>query len=112
MPISKAQQKSVNKYVKENYDRINVTFSKGQREIIRAYAKANSRSVNGFINAAVEAAMTGNATPQNEILVKPETMAKITEHIKGTDETPDAFIDRAVTDTIDRDMFTRRIAKK
>ena len=32
--ISKAQQKAVNKYVKNNYDRINVTFPKGQKEII------------------------------------------------------------------------------
>ena len=27
--ISKAQQKAVNKYVKNNYDRINVTFPNG-----------------------------------------------------------------------------------
>ena len=32
--VSKAQQKAVNKYVKNNYDRINVTFPKGQKEII------------------------------------------------------------------------------
>ena len=29
--VSKAQQKAVNKYVKNNYDRINVTFPKGQK---------------------------------------------------------------------------------
>ena len=29
--VSKAQQRAVNKYVKENYDRINVTFPKGQK---------------------------------------------------------------------------------
>ena len=34
-PVSKAQQRSVNKYVKENYDRINVTFSKGRKEVIK-----------------------------------------------------------------------------
>ena len=32
--ISKAQQKAVNKYVKNNYDRINVTFPNCQNDIL------------------------------------------------------------------------------
>ena len=41
--VSKAQQKAVNKYVKSNYDRINVTFPKGQKEIIMLAATAAGR---------------------------------------------------------------------
>ena len=52
--ISKAQQKAVNKYVKNNYDRINVTFPKGQKEIITAAATAAGESVNGYIKKAVD----------------------------------------------------------
>ena len=52
--ISKAQQKAVNKYVKNNYDRINVTFPKGQKEIITQAATAAGESVNGYIKKAVE----------------------------------------------------------
>ena len=52
--VSKAQQKAVNKYVKNNYDRINVTFPKGQKEIITAAAEAAGESVNGYIKKAVE----------------------------------------------------------
>ena len=37
--ISKSQQKAVNKYVKNNYDRINVTFPKGQKEVLREHAE-------------------------------------------------------------------------
>ena len=44
--VSKAQQKAVNKYVKNNYDRINVTFPKGQKEIIMQAAEAAGESVN------------------------------------------------------------------
>ena len=40
MTVSKAQQASVNKYVKSNYDRINVTMPKGKRETIKAHAEA------------------------------------------------------------------------
>ena len=53
MAISKAQQASVNKYVKSNYDRINVTMPKGRRDIIKAHAEAHSESVNAFINRAI-----------------------------------------------------------
>ena len=55
--VSKAQQKAVNKYVKNNYDRINVTFSKGDREKIKAAADAVGESVNSYIKKAVEQRM-------------------------------------------------------
>lgn len=55
--VSKAQQKAVNKYVKNNYDRINVTFPKGQKEVITAAAEAAGESVNGYIKKAVEQRM-------------------------------------------------------
>jgi len=54
MTVSKAQQAAVNKYVKSNYDRINVTLPKGRREIIKAHAEARGESVNGFITRAIE----------------------------------------------------------
>lgn len=55
--ISKAQQTAVNKYVKKNYDRINVTFPKGQKEILKAHAAQHGESVNGFIIRAVHETM-------------------------------------------------------
>lgn len=54
MAISKAQQASVNKYVKSNYDRINVTMPKGRKDIIKAHAESQGESVNSFINRAIE----------------------------------------------------------
>lgn len=57
MAISEAQQKAVNKYVKNNYDRINVTFPKGKKAIIQAHASSFGESVNAFINRAVTEAM-------------------------------------------------------
>lgn len=52
--VSKAQQRSVNKYVKENYDRINVTLPKGKKKIIKAHAESMGESVNGFISRAID----------------------------------------------------------
>ena len=54
MPVSKAQQKAVNKYMAANYDRINLTVPKGKKETIQAHAETQGESVNGFINRAID----------------------------------------------------------
>ena len=51
--VSKAQQRAVNKYVKANYDRVNVTFPQGRKEELKAHAQARGESVNAFINRAI-----------------------------------------------------------
>lgn len=53
MPASKAQQRAVNKYVKDKYDRILLTMPKGKKEIIQAHAGAQGESVNSFIGRAI-----------------------------------------------------------
>ena len=52
--ISKAQQKAVQKYVKKNYDRIELTVPKGQKDLFSQLATAAGESVNGYIKKAVE----------------------------------------------------------
>lgn len=58
MPVSKAQQKAVNKYVREKYERVLLTFNtKGRKELIKAHAESRGESVNGFINRAIDEAI-------------------------------------------------------
>lgn len=57
MPASKAQQRAVNKYMKENYDEIKIRMPKGKKELIKAHADAQGESVNCFINRAVDETM-------------------------------------------------------
>ena len=57
MPTTKAQQKAVNKYMSLNYDRINLTVDKGQKEIIKAHADERGESVNGYIKRAIDEAI-------------------------------------------------------
>lgn len=54
MAVSKAQQKAVHKYVKANYDRMELTVPKGRKDTIKAHAAAQGESVNGFINRAID----------------------------------------------------------
>ena len=56
--ISKAQQKAVHKYVKNNYDRIELTVKpKGKKEDIKAHAEQNGETLNSFINRAINETM-------------------------------------------------------
>lgn len=55
--VSKAQQKAVNKYVKNNYDRINVTFPKGYKEELEKVSAAVGESVNAYIKESVRRRM-------------------------------------------------------
>ncbi len=52
--ISKKQQACVNRYIEKTYDRINLTVKKGKKEIIKAHAEAQGKSVNEFINRAID----------------------------------------------------------
>lgn len=53
-PASKAQQKAVAKYMKENYDVFQIRMPKGKKEIIKTAAENQGKSVNGFINEAID----------------------------------------------------------
>ena len=57
MPASKAQQRAVSKYMKENYDEIKVRVEKGQKDVIKAHAEARGESVNAFVGRAIEETM-------------------------------------------------------
>ena len=57
MPASKAQQKAVSKYMKNNYDEIKVRVEKGRKAQIQAHAEVQGESVNGFINRAIAETM-------------------------------------------------------
>ena len=61
MPVSKAQQRAVGKYMKENYDEIKVRVDKGRKSVIKAFAEACGESVNAFINRAIDEAMERQA---------------------------------------------------
>lgn len=87
MPVSEAQQKAVNKYVKNNYDRINVTFPKGKKAVIQSHASSNGESVNAFINRAVNETMERDGSPT--AAADPQTEPQLSTEPK---ETPSAAV--------------------
>lgn len=57
MTTTKAQQKAVNKYIKNNYDSLRIVVPKGRKAAVEAHAKAKGESINGLVNALLRADM-------------------------------------------------------
>lgn len=66
MAVSKAQQKAVQKYVKDKYDRVVLTMPKGKKDAIKERADSMELSVNAFINLAIDSVMEqGTSTTED-----------------------------------------------
>ena len=53
MPVTKAQQRAVSKYMKANYDELKLRIPKGQKSVVQAHAEQEGESVNSYVNRAI-----------------------------------------------------------
>lgn len=108
MAISEAQQKAVNKYVKNNYDRINVTFPKGEKIKLQTHAKAKGESVNAFIIRAVKETMEREKPiPSKPVAAKATDtssvdLSRLSSDIMYQFEVRDAFGDKVLAELIEK----------
>ena len=119
MPVSKAQQKAVHKYVKANYDRMELTVPKGKKETIQNAAASQGQSVNAYINQAIDERMTrdGGGTPESPTegvsasggILTPAALETATQAAQKTGETVPAFVERAVSVQAQRDGASLRM---
>jgi len=56
-PISEAQKRATMKYMKNNYDRIELKVDKGKKAELQDHAAAQGESLNGFVNRAIDEAV-------------------------------------------------------
>lgn len=75
MKYSDAQKEATARYNKKSYDRINVIVRKGKRQLIKDFAASQGKSMNRFINDAIDYQMRQPAEAPLQ------------------DETPDASLD-------------------
>lgn len=66
MTASKAQQKAVQKYVSNNYDRVVLTLKKGEKEEIQNAAAAAGVSMNKYITEATRQRMERETASQTQ----------------------------------------------
>lgn len=119
MPASKAQQKAVSKYMKENYDEIKLRVGKGRKAEIKAHAETHGESVNGFIGRAIDETMgrdagtptetTGQPPTATAALLPPDTLEEAQNAAGCTGEAVPEFVTRAVKAQAKRDETTRRM---
>lgn len=57
MAYTRAGMKAVDKYVKENYARLNIKVPKVQEAAVKAHAESKGQSVNGLVNELLRADM-------------------------------------------------------
>ena len=117
MAVSKSQQKAVHKYVKANYDRMELTVPKGQKDTIKAHAATLGESVNGFVSRVIMEAMerdsSGTAPESRQngpesttgagVALPSETLEAAQRAAEATGEATEQFISRAVDTQAQRD---------
>lgn len=54
---TKASQRAVNKYIANNYDRLNITVPKGKKDEYKLAAESDGKSLNAFIVECIEKRM-------------------------------------------------------
>ncbi len=122
MPASKAQQKAVSKYMKENYDVYQIRMKKGQKDAIKAHATAQGESVNGFIGRAISEAMERDSpgspseAPESilgagvvSLPLPSDTMKAAQEAAEAAGEGVPQFIGRAIETQAERDKISLRL---
>ena len=52
-----SQTRAKNKYNAKAYDNLRIVVSKGKKDIIKAFADEQNKSINGFVNEAIDEKM-------------------------------------------------------
>lgn len=111
MPVSKAQQKAVNKYMAEKYDRINLVVPKGRRDELRAQAEAAGKSLNSYLIGLIQGDDPFPA-PGVPKYITPEALNTAIVAAEAAGEPIQEWIGRAIKDTANRDEQLRLIFRK
>ena len=116
MPASKAQQKAVSKYMKENYDVFQIRMPKGRKAEIQAAAAAAGESLNGYINTSITQRMTRDASSSpreaptalsgaGAACLPSDALKATREATEAVGEALPVFIARAVETQMERDKM-------
>ena len=112
--------KTKNAWIAKAYDRINLTVAKGKKEIIQSHAQQSGESVNGFINRAIDHAISGAPSKMTlEASVSPplaqgvvlpsNTLEAVRAVSETTRETLGDYVTRAVDTQVVRDRQSLRM---
>lgn len=113
MAISEAKRKANQRWDAANMETLSCKVKREQAEQFRAYCEIKGETVNAALQGFVSVCAGGGETPQDApqcavsdfpaMEVSEEDAERINAHTERTGETIEAFIRRAIADTIKRD---------
>lgn len=114
MSYTDTKKRNNRKWDAANLDRVSVAMPRGRKDAIRERAAAQGESMNGFINAAIDSALSPQDAPQCAVsdfaaMAVSEDSERVKAHTERTGETIEVFIRRAIADTIKRDTVLLRM---
>ena len=108
--------KTKNAWIAKAYDRINLTVAKGKKEIIHSRAQQSGESVNGFINRAIDHAISGTpsemaleASVSPPLVLPSNTLEAVKAVSETTREALGDYVTRAVDTQVVRDRQSLRM---
>lgn len=113
MAISEAKRKANQRWDAANMETLSCKVKREQAEQFRAYCEIKGETVNAALQGFVSVCAGGGETPQDApqcvvsdfpaIAVSSEDAERVKAHTERTGETIEAFMRRAIADTIKRD---------
>ena len=77
MPITDAQKRAHEKYFKENYQRLTISYPKEYCEAVKAAAKEAGESLAGYIKKAIDTRMESEMQEQPDTLPELDPLADL-----------------------------------
>lgn len=104
-----------NKFIKQAYDRINLTVPKGQKEVIQASAAECGESLNEYIKKAISERMERDQAPSMVVSVAQQELSKnadtpILQSTSETESKPDPH--RIARETIEQQIADDLLIEK
>lgn len=110
MAISESRKTANAKWDKANIATLGCKVKKKEAEAFKAYAKGQGKAANAVLRDYVYDCINQDKSGPERVQAKDTGLSPaIAEHIKRTGETPEAFTERAIESTMQRDKASFRL---
>lgn len=79
MALTEAQRRANDKYIKENYQKLSISYPKEYCEAVKAAAKEAGESLAGYVKKAIDTRMESEAQTQPDTLPELDPLADLEE---------------------------------
>lgn len=79
MPLTEAQRRANDKYIKENYQKLSISYPREYCEAVKAAAKEAGESLAGYVKKAIDTRMEAEAQEKPYTLPELDPLADLDE---------------------------------